>query len=56
MLQAAKSLSTFPTAWAGRSFPWASMDKILKMTVTGRNLSTVTTLLKMAEEMEGALR
>ena len=40
----------------GRSkFPWASMDKILKMTVTGRNLRTVTTLLKMAEEMEATL-
>ena len=31
------------------------MDKVLKTTVTGRNLRTVTTLLKMAEEMEAAL-
>jgi len=28
----------------------------LKMTVTGRNLRTVTTLLKMAEEMERTVR
>ncbi len=46
----------FPDGMGRSKFPWASMDKILKMTVTGRNLRTVTTLLKMAEEMEGALR
>jgi uncharacterized protein (DUF1697 family) len=42
----------FPDGMGRSKFPWASMDKILKMTVTGRNFRTVTTLLKMAEEME----
>ena len=46
----------FPDGMGRSKFPWASMDKILKMTVTGRNLRTVTTLLKMAEEMEAGLR
>lgn len=46
----------FPDGMGRSKFPWASMDKILKMTVTGRNLRTVTTLLKMAEEMEARLR
>jgi uncharacterized protein (DUF1697 family) len=46
----------FPDGMGRSKFPWASMDKILKMTVTGRNLRTVTTLLKMAEEMEAAHR
>lgn len=46
----------FPDGMGRSKFPWASMDKMLKMTVTGRNLRTVTTLLKMAEEMEAALR
>ncbi len=46
----------FPNGMGRSKFPWASMDKILKTTVTGRNLRTVTTLLKMAEEMEAALR
>ncbi len=41
----------FPDGMGRSKFPWASMDKILKMTVTGRNLRTATTLLKMAEEM-----
>ena len=46
----------FPDGMGRSKFPWASMGKILKMTVTGRNLRTVTTLLRMAEEMEVALR
>lgn len=46
----------FPDGMGRSKFPWASMDKILKTTVTGRNLRTVTTLLKMAEEMEATLR
>jgi uncharacterized protein (DUF1697 family) len=46
----------FPDGMGRSKFPWASMDKILKMTVTGRNLRTVTTLLKMAEEMEAPPR
>jgi len=40
----------------GRSkFPWASLDRILKTTTTGRNLRTVTKLLEMAEEMEASV-
>lgn len=46
----------FPDGMGRSKFPWASMNKILKTTATGRNLRTVTTLLKMAEEMEAALR
>ncbi len=46
----------FPDGMGRSKFPWASMDKVLKMTVTGRNLRTVTTLLSMAEEMEAALK
>ena len=46
----------FPDGMGRSKFPWASMDKILKMTVTGRNLRTVTTLLEMAEEMERTVR
>ncbi len=46
----------FPDGMGRSKFPWASMDKLLKTTVTGRNLRTVTTLLKMAEEMEAELR
>ncbi|HSC56890.1 MAG TPA: DUF1697 domain-containing protein [Nitrospira sp.] len=42
----------FPDGMGRSKFPWASMDKILKTTVTGRNLRTVMTLLTMAEEME----
>ena len=42
----------FPDGMGRSKFPWASMDKILKTTATGRNLRTVTTLLSMAEEME----
>jgi uncharacterized protein (DUF1697 family) len=45
----------FPDGMGRSKFPWASLDKILKTTATGRNLRTVTTVLKMAEEMEGAL-
>ena len=44
----------FPDGMGRSKFPWASMDKVLKMTVTGRNLRTVSTLLEMAEEMEAA--
>jgi len=46
----------FPDGMGRSKFPWASMDKILKTTATGRNLRTVTTLLSMAEEMEAGLR
>jgi uncharacterized protein (DUF1697 family) len=42
----------FPNGMGRSKFPWASMDKILKTTATGRNLRTVTALLQMAEEME----
>ncbi len=42
----------FPDGMGRSKFPWASMDKLLKTTATGRNLRTVTTLLNMAEEME----
>jgi uncharacterized protein (DUF1697 family) len=45
----------FPDGMGRSKFPWGSMDKVLKMTVTGRNLRTVTTLVKMADEMEAAL-
>jgi len=44
----------FPGGMGRSKFPWASMDKILKTTATGRNLRTVTTLLKMAEELEAS--
>ena len=46
----------FPDGMGRSKFPWASMDKILKTTVTGRNLRTVTTLLGMAEQMEAMVR
>ena len=42
----------FPNGMGRSKFPWASLDKILKTTATGRNLRTVTTLLSMAEQME----
>ena len=42
----------FPDGMGRSKFPWASMDKILKTTATGRNLRTVQALLKMAEKME----
>ncbi len=45
----------FPDGMGRSKFPWASMDKILKTTATGRNLRTVTRLLTMAEEMEAVL-
>jgi len=44
----------FPEGMGRSKLPWASIDKVLKTTVTGRNLRTVTTLLAMAEEMEGS--
>jgi uncharacterized protein (DUF1697 family) len=46
----------FPGGMGRSKFPWASMDKILKTTATGRNLRTVNALLGMAEEMEASLR
>ncbi len=46
----------FPDGMGRSKFPWASIDKVLKTTVTGRNLRTVTTLLTMAEEMEELLK
>jgi len=42
----------FPNGMGRSKFPWASVDKILKTTATGRNLRTVQALLSMAEEME----
>jgi uncharacterized protein (DUF1697 family) len=45
----------FPDGMGRSKFPWASLDRILKTTVTGRNLRTATKLLEMAEELEGAL-
>ncbi len=42
---------------AGRSkFPWATLDRVMKTTVTGRNLRTVTKLLEMAEALEAGFR
>jgi len=46
----------FPDGMGRSKFPWASMDKVLKTTATGRNLRTVQALLSMAEEMEVSLR
>jgi len=46
----------FPDGMGRSKFPWASLDKTLKTTATGRNLRTVTTLLAMAEEMEASCR
>jgi len=46
----------FPNGMGRSKFPWASIDKILKTTATGRNLRTVTMLLQMAEEMEASLQ
>jgi uncharacterized protein (DUF1697 family) len=38
---------------AGRSkFPWAKLDKILKIPCTARNWNTVLNLLEMAEGLE----
>ena len=42
----------FPNG-AGRSkLPWSSVERFLKVTGTARNWNSVTSLLKMAEEME----
>jgi uncharacterized protein (DUF1697 family) len=46
----------FPDGMGRSKFPWASINRILKTTATGRNLRTVTTLLTMAEELEAAPR
>jgi uncharacterized protein (DUF1697 family) len=46
----------FPDGMGRSKFPWASLDKTLKTTATGRNLRTVTTLLSMAEDMEASVR
>ncbi len=45
----------FPNGMGRSKFPWASIDKILKTTATGRNLRTVAKLLEMAEELEATL-
>jgi uncharacterized protein (DUF1697 family) len=45
----------FPDGMGRSKFPWATLDKILKTTVTGRNLRTVTKLLEMAEALEAGL-
>jgi uncharacterized protein (DUF1697 family) len=42
----------FPNG-AGRSkLPWSSVERFLKVTGTARNWNSVTSMLKMAEEME----
>jgi uncharacterized protein (DUF1697 family) len=42
----------FPNG-AGRSkLPWSSVERFLKVTGTARNWNTVTSMLKLAEEME----
>ncbi len=44
----------FPDGMGRSKLPWASLDRVLKTTVTGRNLRTVAKLLGMAEELEAA--
>ncbi|MFZ0924454.1 MAG: DUF1697 domain-containing protein, partial [Candidatus Acidiferrales bacterium] len=42
----------FPNGMARPKLSWSSIDRSLKIPVTGRNWNSVTTLLAMAEKLE----
>jgi uncharacterized protein (DUF1697 family) len=42
----------FPNGAGKSKLPWSSLEKLLKVTGTARNLNSVTKILEMAEEME----
>lgn len=44
----------FPNGMARPKVSWAAIEKILKISGTGRNWNSVTKLLEMAEGLEGA--
>ena len=44
----------FPDGAGKSKLPWSSVEKFLKVTGTARNLNSVTKMLEIAEEMEGA--
>jgi uncharacterized protein (DUF1697 family) len=44
----------FPNGMGRTKLPWATLDRVLKTSATGRNWNSVTKLLAMAEEMEAA--
>lgn len=44
----------FPNGMARPKVSWAAIEKILKISGTGRNWNSVTKLLEMAETLEGA--
>ena len=42
----------FPNGAGHSKLPWSSLEKLLKVTGTARNLNSVTKMLEIAEEME----
>ncbi|HTS08318.1 MAG TPA: DUF1697 domain-containing protein [Candidatus Eisenbacteria bacterium] len=42
----------FPNGAGQSNLPWSSLEKLLKVTGTARNLNSVRKMLEMAEEME----
>jgi uncharacterized protein (DUF1697 family) len=44
----------FPNGMARPKVSWAAIEKILKISGTGRNWNSITKLLEMAETLEGA--
>ena len=44
----------FPNGAGKSKLPWSQVEKLLRTTGTARNWNTVTKMLAMAEEMEGA--
>ena len=42
----------FPTGAGKSKLPWSSVEKLLKVTGTARNLNSVVKMMEMAEEME----
>jgi uncharacterized protein (DUF1697 family) len=44
----------FPNGAGKSQLPWSSVEKLFKTTGTARNLNSVTTILRIAEELETA--
>lgn len=42
----------FPNGVGRAELPWSTIDRIMKVPITGRNWNTVTKLLAMAEQLE----
>jgi len=42
----------FPNGAGKSKLPWSSVERLLKVTGTARNLNSVVTMMEMAEEME----